>query len=153
MTVRTPSLAAAVIGSLALLGMAMMTLAQDQPSSYAPVVIKEDFKTTLNRMKAKKPEVMARQKVLLEERYDLSNRPAKDVTMTGGKPVQEGVRVKLPAGMTWEKLAEMTPDEIKAKDLWPKGFFPDRKSTRLNSSHHSISYAVFCLKKKKKKKD
>src|SRR5689334_24752433 len=29
---------------------------------------------------------------------------------------------------------------------------PDRKSTRLNSSHSSISYAVFCLKKKKKKK-
>src|SRR5207249_6348500 len=27
--------------------------------------------------------------------------------------------------------------------------FPDRKSTRLNSSHVSISYAVFCLKKKK----
>src|SRR6266542_4756693 len=30
--------------------------------------------------------------------------------------------------------------------------FLDRKSTRLNSSHGSISYAVFCLKKKKKKK-
>src|SRR5574343_926197 len=29
---------------------------------------------------------------------------------------------------------------------------PDRKSTRLNSSHITISYAVFCLKKKKKKK-
>src|SRR5699024_12220758 len=29
---------------------------------------------------------------------------------------------------------------------------PDRKSTRLNSSHVSISYAVFCLKKKKTKK-
>src|SRR5438309_9514261 len=29
---------------------------------------------------------------------------------------------------------------------------PDRKSTRLNSSHSSISYAVFCLKKKKTKK-
>src|SRR5690348_17982337 len=28
--------------------------------------------------------------------------------------------------------------------------FRDRKSTRLNSSHPSISYAVFCLKKKKK---
>src|SRR5437867_7536455 len=27
----------------------------------------------------------------------------------------------------------------------------DRKSTRLNSSHRTISYAVFCLKKKKKK--
>src|SRR2546427_4510878 len=30
---------------------------------------------------------------------------------------------------------------------------PDRKSTRLNSSHSQISYAVFCLKKKKKKKE
>src|SRR5688572_31218621 len=29
----------------------------------------------------------------------------------------------------------------------------DRKSTRLNSSHSQISYAVFCLKKKKKKED
>src|SRR5690242_21623810 len=32
-----------------------------------------------------------------------------------------------------------------------KAFDKDRKSTRLNSSHMSISYAVFCLKKKKKK--
>src|SRR5690242_21539430 len=31
--------------------------------------------------------------------------------------------------------------------------FRDRKSTRLNSSHMSISYAVFCLKKKKKQKN
>src|SRR5438128_8284314 len=31
--------------------------------------------------------------------------------------------------------------------------YADRKSTRLNSSHGSISYAVFCLKKKKKKKE
>src|SRR2546427_7062991 len=30
--------------------------------------------------------------------------------------------------------------------------YQDRKSTRLNSSHSQISYAVFCLKKKKKKK-
>src|SRR3712207_7143544 len=29
-----------------------------------------------------------------------------------------------------------------------KGFYLDRKSTRLNSSHANISYAVFCLKKK-----
>src|SRR5947208_7987712 len=32
----------------------------------------------------------------------------------------------------------------------PKSDWPDRKSTRLNSSHQIISYAVFCLKKKKK---
>src|SRR5689334_24767571 len=34
-----------------------------------------------------------------------------------------------------------------------KNFARDRKSTRLNSSHSSISYAVFCLKKKKKTVD
>src|SRR5690242_21470485 len=33
---------------------------------------------------------------------------------------------------------------------WLFSWFLDRKSTRLNSSHMSISYAVFCLKKKKK---
>src|SRR3712207_7405555 len=31
----------------------------------------------------------------------------------------------------------------------PRGVVQDRKSTRLNSSHANISYAVFCLKKKK----
>src|ERR1035438_6013211 len=34
--------------------------------------------------------------------------------------------------------------------LWRQARLPDRKSTRLNSSHLGISYAVFCLKKKKK---
>src|SRR3712207_6849552 len=33
-------------------------------------------------------------------------------------------------------------------DLYDANFFLDRKSTRLNSSHANISYAVFCLKKK-----
>src|SRR5256885_13931518 len=33
-----------------------------------------------------------------------------------------------------------------------RGSLPDRKSTRLNSSHLVISYAVFCLKKKKKQR-
>src|SRR5258707_7755275 len=32
---------------------------------------------------------------------------------------------------------------------WSRQLFQDRKSTRLNSSHANISYAVFCLKKKK----
>src|SRR5688572_33346002 len=40
-------------------------------------------------------------------------------------------------------------DEL-VEALWPDEI--DRKSTRLNSSHSQISYAVFCLKKKKKKK-
>ena len=45
-------------------------------SSYSPVVIKESFEAIMARMKAAKPEVMKRQMDLLNERYDLSNRPA-----------------------------------------------------------------------------
>src|SRR5690625_6731092 len=39
----------------------------------------------------------------------------------------------------------------KRKNIWTYGVGGDRKSTRLNSSHVAISYAVFCLKKKKQK--
>src|SRR2546430_11153414 len=38
------------------------------------------------------------------------------------------------------------------RDLFGEMAAADRKSTRLNSSHSQISYAVFCLKKKKKQK-
>src|SRR5256885_9565095 len=41
------------------------------------------------------------------------------------------------------------PPHIQAKDGLAIHFLRDRKSTRLNSSHLVISYAVFCLKKKK----
>ena len=54
------------------------------------------------------PAVQKRQADLLAERYDLANRAATGVTMTRGKPVQEGVRVKLPAGTTWKQLAAST---------------------------------------------
>jgi len=50
---------------------------KETPSSYAPVVIEESFATILDRMKAEKPKVMARQMELLKMRYDLSNHPAK----------------------------------------------------------------------------
>ena len=44
--------------------------------------------------------------------------------MSRSKPVQEGVRAKLPQGMTWETLAAMGSDEIREKGLFPAGFLP-----------------------------
>jgi cytochrome c peroxidase len=113
----------ALCASLILLGMAY---AQEEiKSSYSPVVIKEPLAKTMAHMKAAKPEVMKRQMDLLNRRYDLSNRPAKGVMMSGGtKAVQKGVRGKLPKGMTWQKLAKMTPEKVREKDLWPIGFLP-----------------------------
>src|SRR5574337_1685964 len=44
-----------------------------------------------------------------------------------------------------------TPEGTSTCPCSTRSLQTDRKSTRLNSSHHSISYAVFCLKKKKEK--
>ncbi|HOE12380.1 MAG TPA: cytochrome B6 [bacterium] len=93
-------------------------------SSYSPVVIKEDFAATMARMKAAKAEILQRQMDLLNERYDLSDRPSDVMMSAGRRAVQEGVRVKLPEGVTWKQLGNMTPDEIRDKNLWPKGFLP-----------------------------
>src|SRR3712207_7588609 len=46
---------------------------------------------------------------------------------------------------------ELVPVLDGVGDRLANGHAEDRKSTRLNSSHANISYAVFCLKKKKKK--
>src|SRR5206468_5622499 len=45
-------------------------------------------------------------------------------TMTRGKPIQIGVRVRLPDGQTWDSLAAMTPAQIQAANLFPPGFYP-----------------------------
>src|SRR5438105_5581279 len=47
-----------------------------------------------------------------------------------------------------QKIARLKPGQ--AETIHAGVTVPDRKSTRLNSSHEWISYAVFCLKKKKK---
>lgn len=94
------------------------------PSSYAPVVIREEFQTIVKKMTDAKSAIMNRHKELLKQRYDLSDIPSKTDSMTGGKPLQEGIRVKLPNGVTWEMLSTMTPEDIKNKNLFPKGFLP-----------------------------
>jgi cytochrome c peroxidase len=101
-------------------------MAQDtgHPSSYAPVDLHEAFSTVMTRMSAAKADIEKRQKTLLEERYDMSDRPVPGVTMSRNKPLQQGVRVKLPAGTSWDELAKLTPDQIKARNIFPAGFLP-----------------------------
>src|SRR2546426_8462875 len=72
--------------------------------------------------------------------YTTLFRSDRTVQLFDGRVVEEqgsGVRGQGSEGSSGRGLS-LTPD-------------PDRKSTRLNSSHLVISYAVFCLKKKKKK--
>jgi cytochrome c peroxidase len=67
---------------------------------------------------------MAAQRELLDLRYDLSDSPSPSQKMSRGKPVQAGVRVKLPENLTWDGLAEMTSQQIHENDVFPAGFFP-----------------------------
>src|SRR5574340_964497 len=53
---------------------------------------------------------------------------------------------KTPPGSKYSSTSGLSP----RGHLERQAEFQDRKSTRLNSSHQKISYAVFCLKKKKK---
>src|SRR5262249_35718849 len=74
--------------------------AEKRPSSYTSVV-EEKLDDVITRMTAEKPAIRKRQMDLLTERYELADHPAKGTTMSRGKPIQEGVRVKLPAGASW----------------------------------------------------
>src|SRR5690348_18168731 len=70
-----------------------------------------------------------------------SSRPGPDARRGDSGPAA----IRLAERRTASRTAER-----EGRQKGPCAEFRDRKSTRLNSSHPSISYAVFCLKKKKK---
>ena len=102
-----------------------------------PLVKVEPLATVIQRTQKEKPGFAKRQQDLLAARYDLANRPAQGVTMSRGKAVQDGVRVKLPANMSWEQLATLSPDQIRDQGAWPAGFLP------LPHPHHESGGMIF----------
>ena len=127
-TIRQRLLGVALVTLIVAFTTAMVGYAEEgggkRASSYTSPVVNESFQSIMTRMKAAKPEVIKQHAALLEERYDLSNKPLKGVSMSRGKSVQAEVRVKLPSGFTWDQLAEMMPDQIKEKGVFPGGFMP-----------------------------
>jgi len=104
-----------------------LALAQEpakKPSSYMPVDQTEPFAAVMERMVAAKADLASQHQALLETRYDLANRGADESTMSRGKAVQTGVRIKLADSMTWDKLNSLSPQQIRERDLFPAGFFP-----------------------------
>ncbi len=116
-----------VIAGAAIGNVAMRTRAAEgadpRASSYMQVT-EEDFRTVLARLRAAKAGIEKRQQDLLVARYDLADRPVVGTTMSRGKPVQGGVRVKLPTGVTWDALAKASADEIQQRGAFPQGFMP-----------------------------
>src|SRR5690606_39595515 len=65
-------------------------------------------------------------------------------SVAAGQVIGTSPSGRVPAGQAVQLLVSSGPEQVSVPDV-----VKDRKSTRLNSSHVKISYAVFCLKKKK----
>lgn len=78
----------------------------------------------MKRESAAKARVMANQQKWLETRYDLTPRHLADVKMARGKSVCVGPTAKLADGRTFEQLAQLGPDGIKKKGLFPYPSLP-----------------------------
>ncbi len=91
-------------------------------SSYAPVSISKSFNEIMTEDVQNKPALMAKHRKLLSERYDLSEKVNNNVTMSGGKPLPVGPTAKLKAGVSWQSLSTMMPEDIKKKGIFP--YFP-----------------------------
>ena len=100
-------------------------------SSYLSVTPEESFGTIQQRMTQAKPALMLAHKNFLIARYDLADRPADGVTMSRGKSVKVGAHALLTRGVTWARLAALTPDEIRARDIFPAGYRPLPHSNHL----------------------
>ena len=77
------------------------------------------FEEVMKKESAAKADVMAKQKKLLEERYNLEPKLDVEVKMTRGKPIPVGPTARLKDGLAWDKLTEMTPEQIKEKNVFP----------------------------------
>lgn len=95
-----------------------------------PLNAKEPMQTFEETMKAdekQRPAVMKTQRDLLLKRYNLTPRLDPKATMTRGKPLAVGPTARLQDGISWQKLAELSPKEIRNKDLFPYPALPHPK--------------------------
>lgn len=87
----------------------------------------QTFAETMKADEAQRPEVMETQRKLLLERYNLTPRLDPEATMTRGKPLAIGPTARLQKGVSWQKLAEMSPEEVRSKNLFPYPALPHPK--------------------------
>jgi cytochrome c peroxidase len=69
--------------------------------------------------KGAKPKVMAAQRALLEQRYDLNPKLDPEEKMSRGKPLVVGPTAKLKNGVSWDTLSKTAPDEIRKANAFP----------------------------------
>lgn len=91
-------------------------LGSEKPMQEPEEMMKKDI--------AAKPKVMETQRRLLEQRYHLKPKLDPEATMSRGKPLPIGPTARLPEGMTWDRLTELSPETIKQQGLFPYPSLP-----------------------------
>jgi cytochrome c peroxidase len=89
----------------------------------------ETFEAIMKADVAAKPKVMAAQRKLLEQRYNLEPKLDPEAKMSRGKPLPVGPTARLGREMTWERLAGMAPGEIRQAGIFPYPPLPHPKQT------------------------
>ena len=87
----------------------------------------QTFEEIMRMDVAAREQVMAAQRRLLESRYDLTPRLDRSATMSRGKPLPVGPTARLKQGLTWERLASMTPAQIREQNAFPYPTLPHPK--------------------------
>ena len=106
----------------------------------------QTFEETMKADVAGRKGVMKTQQKLLNSRYDLKPRLDPDAKMSRGKPLAVGPTARLKDGISWGKLATMTPSEIRSKNIFPYPSLPHPKqSTGLSDLTLNLIYPrLFC---------
>jgi len=90
-----------------------------------------------------RPGVMAAQRKLLESRYDLQPRLDAGARMSRGKPLAVGPTARLGGGLTWDRLAAMSPDQIRSKKAFPYPALPHPKHAAGGQVFPSMQIQMF----------
>ena len=92
---------------------------------------------------AEKPAVTAAHRRLLESRYDLTPKLDPGAKMSRGKSLAVGPTARLASGMTWDRLAALSPQEIRTRKLFPYLGLPHPKQATGGQGFPPMQIAMF----------
>jgi cytochrome c peroxidase len=84
----------------------------------------QTFAEVMKKESGAKPKVMDAHRKLLEARYDLTPKADPEAKMSRGKPVPVGPTARLKEGLNWDKLATMSPADVKKQGVFPYPSLP-----------------------------
>jgi cytochrome c peroxidase len=107
----------------------------DRPNQPPEEIMKKEI--------ANKSAVMATQRKLLESRYILEPKLDPQVKMARGKPLPVGPTARLQAGMSWQQIGELRPEEIQQRGMFPYPSLPHPLQTNGGQVFPKIQIDMF----------